>query len=971
MAHLADLICLHDSRDVEAIKALLKASSADVRARLESGRIQQSTISQKLVSLDARLGSVFLSSEIVPGQLQTIIESMKQATEAMKTTAILQNLHFPSMNERFRNVRESAPDTFRWIFEDPSRLLSAEHELDISFPEWLRSGSGIFHIAGKPGSGKSTLMKFICEHEEVVPLLREWGGSREVISAKFFFWRIGSVDEKSLGGLIRGLLFATIQQEPDLAQLLFPRFWKSDTRSLGFSPFIDLTDREISNAFNEMTQNDALLEKFRMCFFVDGLDELEPTESATHYTLTQKIWEWASKSKGNVKFCVASREMPVFEGAFPANQRITIQTFTTNDIEKLVRQRLEDNALFQNMKGKHESKCEELMGKIIREAEGVFLWVVLLLTQFEESLANGDSIAMLERILKKAPKELDEFFLSILDSIPERYRESASTIMAVAMRVGGILLSNQKREPKYEKMDLSMAQFPRMVVGLVGCSFLFEASDRGDLSDLPADFPQYGGEDELEARLKSARSQLKARCRGLLAYQGTRFLFTHRSIPEFLQRTLNQKERSYQIDDHLVAERFVWMLLSELKYGFRCGTWIAPKEEYSPTDRVMTLTRIFRQTTWESLPRAFHLFRMIDDELLCEKLGTTNVPDKECNYGLLQDYATGLLEYRGGVLSIAASHGLHEYVTWELTTNTHLKKARYYGINALASCVGFENGFNTLFHGDTLDALFRGGAPVDAAYPKYGEKIGDKNILLWHHWLVCYLFTDPAFTGQPSKKLWLKKLPDYVWRNIEIWLRHGADPDLTLSLVLPHAEISMHWTGGEVWSFYLPSDREDLKEGEISVSAVKSLFESSEMSITLEEFIKFRNPSGSGGIIQLMQRNRRLKEEAASKAAKTAETPPVKSDAEAELAGVIAHTGITNGQELVVHNKSQTVSYLLGFWTHPAVWVSLSRCSTSLTQRSRADKHIRHSLGSPASILYQTSPSRSALVSSRLRDSEN
>lgn len=960
------------------------------------------------------MGSIALRSEIVPGQRQTIIESMKQASEAIKTTAILQNLQFPSMNDRFRNVRDSAPNTFRWIFEDPQRLLSKEPELHISFTKWLRSGSGIFHIAGKPGSGKSTLMKFICEHEQVGPLLREWGGSRETISATFFFWRIGSVNEKSLGGLIRGLLFAVIQQEPDLAQLLFPRFWNSTAQNPSFPQSIYLTDREISSAFDKMTQNDALLEKFRMCFFVDGLDELEQTESATHYTLTRKIWEWTSKSKGNIKFCVASREMPVFERAFPENQRITIQTFTAGDIENLVRQRLGENAIFQDLKKSHESKCEKLMKRIIMEAEGVFLWVVLLLSQLEESLADGDSIVMLERILQNAPRELDAFFLSILDSIPERYRESAYTTMAVAMRQTGILLSNQTMEPKYRNMD-SWVEFGN-IVSLVGCSFIFEASDRGDLSDLPTDFPQCGGLAEMEARIESARSQLKARCRGLLACPSNKFLFTHRSIPEFLQRTLNQTERSYQIDDHQVAERLAWMLLSELKYGFYRKAKLG----------VTILVEIFRQTSLECVPRAFLLLRIMD-ELLYEQFITANGIGNECKYGLAQAYASGIIgDDSMGVLPCAACYGLHEYVAWELTTNTHLKNAQYYGVNALASCIGFKSSIYNLFQGDTLDALFRSGVPVDAAYPKYGDGIGDKHVLLWHHWLVCYLFTNPTLRDS-LKSLWLEKLPDYVWCNIEIWLRHGADPDVSLSWVSPHTEsvdlsddpplleksneddrnthsdsinpapmcgieteldnprndaetdpvhvaleregedgeedggerkgyadkdtddvaeedeivrspastrsdtstkfsahISMHWAGGEVWTFNLPSNQGHLNESEIPASAVESLFKSSGMSITLQEFIEFRNPSGSDEIIRLMQRNRRLKEEAAFKAAKASDPPPAEPDAESELAGVTAHIGTATGPELIFHPQSQPTTHLPGFWTRTAVWVPLS-----------------------------------------------
>jgi len=45
-----------------------------------------------------------------------------------------------------------------------------------SFLRWLSSGDGIFHIAGKLGSGKSTLMKFLCEHPCTIWQLQKWAG---------------------------------------------------------------------------------------------------------------------------------------------------------------------------------------------------------------------------------------------------------------------------------------------------------------------------------------------------------------------------------------------------------------------------------------------------------------------------------------------------------------------------------------------------------------------------------------------------------------------------------------------------------------------------------------------------------------------------------------------------------------------------------------------------------------------------
>jgi hypothetical protein len=221
---------------------MLKASSTSFATQLEASRMQQSAISQTLLSMEARLSSVALTPESLLEQLKAVIDPMKQASDSMKIITVLQNLQFPTMNDRFRSVIDSAPKTFSWIFDDPERLLREEKALNISFTDWLRSGSGIFHIVGKPGAGKSTLMTFICEHRKTKALLRQWAGSRDMITVNFFFWKIGSVDQKSLSGLVRGLLFAVIQQEPDLARLLFPRAWEDDPRSSSLS-FVCYSDK--------------------------------------------------------------------------------------------------------------------------------------------------------------------------------------------------------------------------------------------------------------------------------------------------------------------------------------------------------------------------------------------------------------------------------------------------------------------------------------------------------------------------------------------------------------------------------------------------------------------------------------------------------------------------------------------------------------------------------------------------------
>ena len=94
-----------------------------------------------------------------------------------------------------------------------------------SFLEWLRSGNGIYHISGKAGSGKSTLMKFLCQNPRLTNELEQWAGNRKLVYASFFFWASGDRLQRSLEGLYRSLLFEVLSQCPGLIKSVFPEQW--------------------------------------------------------------------------------------------------------------------------------------------------------------------------------------------------------------------------------------------------------------------------------------------------------------------------------------------------------------------------------------------------------------------------------------------------------------------------------------------------------------------------------------------------------------------------------------------------------------------------------------------------------------------------------------------------------------------------------------------------------------------------
>ncbi|KAE9369410.1 hypothetical protein N431DRAFT_427565 [Stipitochalara longipes BDJ] len=111
---------------------------------------------------------------------------------------MMQSLYFPLMDDRHQSIPEAHRQTFRWIFKEFPR----EEYPWSNFVEWLRTGSGLYWINGKAGSGKSTLMRYIFNHIQTRQHLSHWARDARLEIGGFFFWNSGSPIQRSQIGLL-------------------------------------------------------------------------------------------------------------------------------------------------------------------------------------------------------------------------------------------------------------------------------------------------------------------------------------------------------------------------------------------------------------------------------------------------------------------------------------------------------------------------------------------------------------------------------------------------------------------------------------------------------------------------------------------------------------------------------------------------------------------------------------------------
>lgn len=341
-----------------------------------------------------------------------------------RTNAVLGSLVYDTIYHRHSQIKEAHAKTFEWIFN--------EDRIDITksstpaLRRWLRSGDGIYWISGKPGSGKSTLVKWICEQEETLRLLQTWAGNKMLVVATHFFWSVGTDMQKSQEGLLRSLLFEALRGCPNLIPRVVEDRWDEEP---GLSRQRPWTIRELRQCFTRLAAADEHSVAF--CFFVDGLDEYSGQHDEDYEEIIG-ILQAVAESR-HVKICVSSRPWNVFQAAFSHlfGQRLRLEHLTDSDIRLFTRERLGQNPKFQKL-AEREPRCETLVDEIAEAADGVFLWVFLVVRSLLQGLTNADRLSNLQRRLLLLPRDLEKLFLHMLNTTDEVYHEEQARFFTIA-----------------------------------------------------------------------------------------------------------------------------------------------------------------------------------------------------------------------------------------------------------------------------------------------------------------------------------------------------------------------------------------------------------------------------------------------------------------------------------------------------------------------------------------------------------
>ncbi|KAI3321320.1 hypothetical protein HD806DRAFT_546707 [Xylariaceae sp. AK1471] len=525
-----------------------------------------------------KIRSALIDAQCTTSRVIDLIDRFDKAIVTAQQENILSILRFPGMYERYDDISPARFCTFDWLLDEalpldeietssrkdkadspsllPNRYTEQGLEARKLLINWLQKESGVFHVCGKPGSGKSVLMKYLCGQPQFLDYLKVWAGGSKVTLGTFFIWAPGTLSQKRFPGLHRGLVHSLLSSSQELIPIAFPDLWKGAIPPHQAQTF--LNHQDVQQAFDNILESTRNSSSHKIVLLIDGLDEFDDDLT----DLVRTLFQWVERCPASLKILVSSREWNIFDKAFSNCPRLRLHEVTRHDIDLLISGRLDPHQEF--LQFDHFERSSIKMS-IAQKAEGVFLWVSLVLRVVVDGLLSGNSLPHLLQKLDDCPPELEQLFSHLLGSIHRHDREWA-------FRAVSLVQFMQTKRLTFSPIYLTS-------MPLVMWSFLGEYyKDKASALRKPV---HVYNSDKVQHRMSLARRMIYGHCKGFLEivsprwdpdgrvpFNQYRVQLIHRSISEFLRKPEIQSIMQPHIADFNIPDCIFQTFFVMLKAAF-------------------------------------------------------------------------------------------------------------------------------------------------------------------------------------------------------------------------------------------------------------------------------------------------------------------------------------------------------------------------------------------------------------------
>lgn len=318
------------------------------------------------------------------------------------------SLSFRNIDARYQDISIAHRHTCSWFLETKA------------FQQWrdghdLLNNNGILWIKGKPGAGKSTLMKYTLKQS------RETYFKDHIIAAYFFNAR-GTDLEKTPIGMLRSLVYQLIDQDRGSCERFLVLFrdklkkHKQGQWEWGRGELQEYISAEAGNKSH----------KKPIIFLIDALDECGEREVQRVVSFLESLGADAVQSDVKLRICLSSRHYPTVSMRKYIELIVEEMQEHDDDIKLYIQDRLME-------------RTPAVEDQILSKARGIFMWVVLVVAMLNHAFNHGKLEAM-QKLLNELPPDIEQVFQTLLNRDMDNKHE---TILAIQW----ILFSKRPIQP--------------------------------------------------------------------------------------------------------------------------------------------------------------------------------------------------------------------------------------------------------------------------------------------------------------------------------------------------------------------------------------------------------------------------------------------------------------------------------------------------------------------------------------------
>lgn len=314
---------------------------------------------------------------------------------------VVESIWYPTLRSRHLSISLPAGNTCQWLFN---------HEL---YSDWFcgrnqQASQGLLRITGKPGAGKSVLMK-----EAFRQTLLGDDASDNLVAA-FFFDVNGLEWDRSLAGLFRSLLYQLVPKL--LRRPISNSASKELINELRALQSQMWTEPGCRSTFQQITLRHSGTRK--VFIFIDALDECTSESEARNLAYFWRDMTKSAHQNGiSLNVCLSTRQFPNI--TLSDCPEINMGDHNYGDIDCYTERR------FQLSIAASEPQWRVLKDSITEKAAGVFLWAVLVADEVTRKWEEGSGISYLLEKVDVLPTALEDLYARCLGSIPSDSRSLA------------------------------------------------------------------------------------------------------------------------------------------------------------------------------------------------------------------------------------------------------------------------------------------------------------------------------------------------------------------------------------------------------------------------------------------------------------------------------------------------------------------------------------------------------------------